>query len=291
MRCFIVVKERSDAEKWDWVLTGPQLQSAGSLGARGIEDAIIAAVGAAYDSLERLAPVQVVVALPSNSRFWMLTDEIAAAFPGITVVPFVEEQDAAIRADAVEALAIHRTGPLPPLVVATDGSAHRGFIGWGWLAGDGQHGFGRQAPNARIRDPHSLVVLAELQAIAEAVRALPHRTLTIRTDSRVALALIEDWLRGELSMPKGYETEHRAELAGLNRMHDDLCRESGRLSFEWVRGHVGEALNEGADSLAKLARRFAEGTWGLTAEEIPGRARAIAETFSGPMAPRSACAG
>jgi hypothetical protein len=47
MRCFIVVKERSDAEKWDWVLAGPGLHAAGSLGARGTEDAIIAAVGAA----------------------------------------------------------------------------------------------------------------------------------------------------------------------------------------------------------------------------------------------------
>ncbi|MGH3349919.1 MAG: ribonuclease HI [Nocardioides sp.] len=289
MRCFIVVKERSDEGEWDWVLVGPGMQAAGSLGARGIEDAIIAAVGAAYDSLQTLAPVQVVVALPSNARFWMLTDEIAHAYPGVSVVP-VTDADAGIRAEAVEALAIHRTGPLPPLVVATDGSAHRGFIGWGWLAVDGQHGFGRQVPNARIRDPQSLVVLAELQAIAEAVRALPRRTLTIRTDSRVALALIKDWLKGDLSMPKGYETEHRAELAGLTRMHDELCREAERLSFEWVRGHVGDALNEGADSLAKLARRFAEGTWGLTADEVPGRARAIAETFAVPTTSGSASA-
>ncbi|MEI7058704.1 RNase H family protein [Nocardioides sp. CCNWLW239] len=290
MRCFIVVRERSDAESWDWVLAGPGLQAAGSLRARGTEDAIIAAIGAAYDSLEPRAPVQVVVALPSNSRFWMLTDEIAAAYRGVAVVPF-DDADAGIRAEAVEAMAVHRSGPLQPLVVATDGSAHRGFIGWGWLAGDGQHGLGRQVPNARIRDPQSLVVLAELQAIAEAVRALPRRTLTIRSDSRLALALIEDWLRGEESMPKGYETEHRAELAGLTRMHDDLCRESERLSFEWVRGHVGEALNEGADSLAKLARRFAEGTWGLTAEEIPGRAQAIAETFAAPVTSGPAPAG
>ena len=290
MRCFIVVKERTDAEKWDWVLAGSGVQATGSLGARGIEDAIIAAVGAAYDTLESLAPVQIVVALPSNARFWMLTDEIADAYPGVDVVPFTED-DAGIRAQAVEAMAVHRAGPLQPLVVATDGSAHRGFIGWGWLAGDGQHGFGRHVPNARIRDPHSLVVLSELQAIAEAVRALPRRTLTIRSDSRVALAQIQDWLRGETSMPKGYETEHRAELAGLIRMHDDLCRESERLSFEWVRGHVGEALNEGADSLAKLARRFAEGTWGLTADEIPGRAHAIAETFASPVASGTASAG
>ena len=290
MRCFIIVKERHDVGEWDWVLVGPDLHAAGALEARGIEDAIIAAVGAAYESIKALAPVQIVVALPSNARFWMLTDEIAHAYPGVEVVPFTDD-DAEIRAAAVEALAVHRTGPLEPLVVATDGSAHRGFIGWGWLAGDGQHGFGRQVPNARIRDPHSLVVLSELQAIAEAVRALPRRTLTIRSDSRVALALIQDWLRGEASMPKGYETDHRAELAGLNRMHDDLCRESERLSFEWVQGHVGEALNEGADSLAKLARRFAEGTGGLTADEIPGRALAIAETFAAPVASGTAPAG
>lgn len=290
MRCFVVVKERRDAGEWDWVLSGPGLQVAGSLGARGIEDAIIAAVGAAYESLRDLAPVQVVVALPSNARFWMLTDEIAYAYPGVGVVPFADD-DAGIRADAVEAMAVHRAGPLPPLVVATDGSAHRGFIGWGWLAGDGQHGIGRHLPNTRIRDPQSLVVLAELEAIAEAVRGLPRRALTVRSDSRAALALVEDWARGGRSLPKGYDTEHRAELAGLTRMQDEVCRESTRLSFEWVRGHDGEALNEGADSLAKLARRFAEGTWGLTAGEIPGRARAIADTFAAPVASDSTTAG
>ena len=53
-----------------------------------------------------------------------------------------------------------------------------------------------------------------------------------------------------------------------------------RIDIGWVRGHAGDPLNEGADSLAKLARRAAEGTWGFTADDVPGRAREIADAFA-----------
>ena len=65
-------------------------------------------------------------------------------------------------------------------------------------------------------------------------------------------------------------------------MQEQVRKEAPRLDIGWVRGHAGDALNEGADSLAKLARRAAEGTWGFGPDDVPARARAIADAFAGP---------
>ena len=63
-------------------------------------------------------------------------------------------------------------------------------------------------------------------------------------------------------------------------MQEQVRREAHRIEFGWVRGHVGDSLNEGADSLAKLARRATEGTWGFTPADVPTRAQSIAEVFA-----------
>lgn len=83
-------------------------------------------------------------------------------------------------------------------------------------------------------------------------------------------------------MPAQYVSTHHtaAKRGGLLWMQEQVRAELPRLDIAWVRGHAGDSLNEGADSLAKLAGRGAEGTWGFTADDVPDRARDIARTFA-----------
>ena len=168
------------------------------------------------------------------------------------------------------------------MTVATDGSAARGSIGWGWLASDGTHACASSKPSVRECGRGSLALLAELRAISAAIDALPSQQLTILTDCVPALALIRGWIEGADRLPFGYVATHHAatKKGGLIWMQEQVRREAYRIEFGWVRGHVGDSLNEGADSLAKLARRATEGTWGFTPADVPTRAQSIAEVFA-----------
>lgn len=272
--------------QWAWSLAGEGFGATGSVKAHGREDAVLCAVAAAYDRLRARGPVRVVVSLPSTARLWSYAVEVSTHFAGVALVPFIEA-DASIRAAALNAL-----NPVQPVVVphkgkltvATDGSATRGRIGWGWLAEGGRHGHGTETLSVRLCARRAHPLYSELRAISEAIGALPHRDLAIRTDCRPAISLITEWIGGGDRLPGGYVATHHTAVkrGGLLWMQEQIRREAPRLHIGWVRGHAGDPLNEGADSLAKLARRGAEGTWGFTAEDVPQRAREIADTFAAP---------
>lgn len=271
--------------RWAWSLMGESFGSTGSVRAHGREDAVVCALAEAHPALQSAAPVEVVVSLPLTAQLWSHEAEVSALFTGVTLVPYTDA-DERLRSAAMRALTpvppvVAATPPPGALVVATDGSATRGRIGWGWLAEDGRHGHGTEAPSTRLCVRRRHPVLAELRAIAEAIAALPHRDLVIRTDCRPAISLVEEWMGGGDRVPDGYVVTHHTAVrrGGLSWMQDQVRTQAPRLDIGWVRGHAGDPLNEGADSLAKLARRGAEGTWGFTAADVPRRAREIADAF------------
>ncbi|MEZ4320899.1 MAG: ribonuclease H [Myxococcota bacterium] len=93
----------------------------------------------------------------------------------------------------------------------------------------------------------------ELTAIAEALSALKRRTrVEIRTDSRFAISVCEDWrhgwkrrgwMRASGEPPVNLDVIQR--LDGLVDRHD--------VRFTWVPGHSGEPGNERADALCNEA--------------------------------------
>lgn len=288
-RIALSVKPDFDAGEWEWCFASEVRALSGRVAALDREDAVVCAIGTAYDELVAANPVTVVVSLAENARLWGLVDDISAYYPGLTVTPFTGA-DTVLRAAAMRGLKpVHDVVIpaqsqrwCPPIAVATDGAARRGRIGWGWLAEDGQHACGSKQPPHEECGRRGHVVLAELRAISEAIGALPGRPLIIRSDSRAAIALVREWMQGGDRLPAGYAAAHysAARRGGLGWMQQQVRREAHRIDICWVQGHAGDALNEGADSLAKLARRASEGTWGFTTDDVPDRAKAIAEVFT-----------
>ncbi len=284
--------------RWEWSLAGEGFTLTGSVPARDREDAVLLALGASYDSLRDRGPVQLVVSLPASARLWAYAGDVAAHFAGVTLVPF-KDTDTELRATAMKALnAQPLTAPAVPmqrvpdgpLTVATDGSASRGRIGWGWVTDDGRHDCGSATPTVKACTRRIQPAYAELRAISEAIAALPGRDLVIRSDCQPAVTLVRDWIAGVDRMPFGYDaTHHDADRrGGLRWMQKQVRAEAHRIDIGWVRGHAGDPLNEAADSLAKLARRATEGTWGFAPADVPERARAIADAFVGHHQPAAA---
>lgn len=123
--------------------------------------------------------------------------------------------------------------------VATDGAyhPHRGGGAYGWLAGNGEHSFG----SARVRS----ALDAELVAILSAVRAQPSGcTVQISTDSRDAIAIIDC---------RGANARWRPSSLRLTDLILLQCRRL-TVRLRWVKGYAGDAMNDGADRLARLAR-------------------------------------
>lgn len=91
--------------------------------------------------------------------------------------------------------------------------------------------------------------IAELRAVHELlVNTSRYRRTVVLLDSRDAIRNLVA-ARDEGLVPPG----SRAWLNTMPRLLDDRP-----VSFRWVRGHCGHPLNEGADDLARQARRFAE---------------------------------
>ena len=232
--------------------------------------------------------IRFLVSLNRKSLIWQHPKEIRAALPGCSVQgPSVK--DGALMAAAIAGLppewaprepATHEHQSSEPLTVATDGSVRRKFTGYGWLASDGQHGVHGAGHSKNIVGT-SVVLIAELRAINEAVRKLPNRQLTVLCDSRPAISIVGRWMKGERVLPEGYTTERaNGATAGLVLARNRIHLNRDRISIHWVPAHQGEPLNEGADALARLGSRYAIGNSGLSRAEYRERANGLAEGFA-----------
>ena len=231
--------------------------------------------------------IRFVVNLGAQNALWRYVAQIASA-PTDWWIERTSEPDRPLAGAAAALLERVRLSPpaspvLPmepgSITVATDGSVRRRHAGLGWLSDSGAFGLaGYRSSSKRYgRDP---VLVAELCAIADAVGGLPRRKLTVLTDSRAAIEIVNRWKRGDEVMPAGYPTKEPGSKWNLHDLQRRIFVERHRIELRWVRAHCGEPLNEGADALARLGSRFRRGDRDLDEDEYRRRAAGIAKSFA-----------
>jgi ribonuclease HI len=172
------------------------------------------------------------------------------------------------------------------LRIYTDGSVSKqkfakgqGFrTGWGYLATDGRYGCGRypQFVPKVGKDPATVTELrAVLNAIAD---LLPTTRLTVVTDSQAAMLILAAWQNGSTDMPRGYVGATKpGKVPALEQLRHLVVTHAANLTVEKVKGHAGDVLNEGADTLAQLGMRWMRDN--VADDEVARRAAGIAEGF------------
>ena len=161
-----------------------------------------------------------------------------------------------------------RPGGNDLLVVHTDGACHGnpGPGGWGafWKCPRGAVDLVGGLP---LTTNNQMEMMAVWAALRELTQTHPDVPLKIRTDSQYVIKGITEWR-------KGWERRNWRTANGDAVKNADLWRElfalvdvKGKsLSFEWVRGHNGDAGNERADLLALEGLQLAKahrgpGSW------------------------------
>ncbi len=140
------------------------------------------------------------------------------------------------------------TGLEQVTVVYTDGACrgNPGPGGWAWAVPDGPSGSGGEARTTNQR--------MEITAVLEAVRALPG-PLHVVSDSTYVVHCFRDrwwqgWRRRFWRNSQGKPVANRDLWEALLA----LVVDSGRtVTFDWVKGHSGDPMNDLVDRLATSA--------------------------------------
>lgn len=247
---------------------------------------------AALDAIERICTdfperqrLRFLLNIGNGSPIWQYAEQIAAA----TTNWWIERPTRPFRPLAGAATAYldhlrHTPRPLSPvdrgpLTVATDGSVREKAAGFGWLAASGAYDIcGYRSTLKRLgREP---VLVTELCAIGSAVLGLPRHTLLVLSDSRSAIEMVNRWKRRDFVLPVGYPDTNCATVWNLAWIQRRIFAERKRITLQWVPGHHGEPLNEGADALARLGSRYQRGDRDLDEIEYRRRAAGIAKGFA-----------
>jgi ribonuclease HI len=148
--------------------------------------------------------------------------------------------------------------PEPEVTVYTDGacSGNPGPGGWAWAAAP------EGRPFASGAERHTTNQQMEIQAALEAVRAFPTGRLLIVSDSTYVVNCFRDrWWEGW--MRKGWVNSQRKPVANRDRWEALITlyrARAGEISFAWVKGHSGDAMNDLVDRLAVEAATSQRGS-------------------------------
>lgn len=130
------------------------------------------------------------------------------------------------------------------LEVWTDGacSGNPGPGGWAWATRDGRRGSGGESPTTNQR--------MEIRAALEAVRALDGPLVVVSDSTYVVNCFRDAWWKGWIA--RGWVTSAKKPVVSRDLWEPlvTLVNERGDVSFRWVKGHSGDAMNDLVDALA-----------------------------------------
>jgi ribonuclease HI len=141
-------------------------------------------------------------------------------------------------------------------IVYTDGacSGNPGPGGWAWAVAPDGH------PWASGADAATTNQRMEIQAVLEALRALPHGPMVIRSDSTYVVNCFRQkwWVKWESN---GWRNSKNQPVANQELWKPLLAEVRARSSvdWEWVKGHSGDRLNDRVDELAVRASLTGQG--------------------------------
>ncbi len=145
------------------------------------------------------------------------------------------------------ALAVLCEAPGVTTVVYTDGacSGNPGPGGWAWVRPDG--------PWASGADAHTTNQRMEITAAYEAVKAATGPVEVVSDSTYVVNCFRDAWWEGWLR--RGWTNSRKEPVANRDLWEPfiELVRARGDVSFRWVKGHAGDAMNDVADRLAVAA--------------------------------------
>lgn len=143
---------------------------------------------------------------------------------------------------------------IPTLIVASDGSCLKnpgGAIGWAWADNKGRW----QANGYKTGSNQK----AELIGLLSIFYAFPNSSMHVQCDSQYALNIVTKWM---FSWKKnGWFRDAKKKEPVSNLIYVKALYEAMRIrkekklvtTFEWVKGHSNNALNNKADKEAQLA--------------------------------------
>jgi ribonuclease HI len=143
-----------------------------------------------------------------------------------------------------------------PTDVYTDGACLKnpGPGGWAWAVADG--------PFASGHATHTTNQRMEITAAYEAVRALDGPIEVVSDSTYVVNCFVQGWWRGWTT--KGWLNSKKEPVANRDLWEPfiALVRERGDVTFRWVKGHSGDAMNDAVDRLATTAAKAQSGLSG-----------------------------
>jgi len=143
--------------------------------------------------------------------------------------------------------------PEVPVIVYTDGacSGNPGPGGWAWAAAP----LGEPAASGgeRATTNQRMEITAALEAVRAAVAGHPGQPVVVVSDSTYVVNCFRDrwWVKWEAN---GWRTTQRKPVmsADLWRPLIELVK-AHPVTFQWVKGHSGDPMNDLVDALAVAA--------------------------------------